>query len=315
MKLTFRKLFCVPAFAAALACSRSTFAGDTDKNVTAENTTAAIEQQPFQLSAEFDVEQAYVGEGEVERGSRSVDNIDEYYSLARFVLTPRIPFGILRLGAEWERYSFGFSNGEQLPNTLQTTNLIVGLDTKFSDSILVRIEAQPGIYGTTFNHFTSDDFNVPMVIGGTYIYSPDLQFVVGIGVNYEQKYPVLPGGGVRWKFAPKWVLNAVLPTPRLEYQCSRNFTFFAGADVKTNTFRVDHRFGDSHDDSRLNNALVSYSEVRIGSGFEWKASSSFTITAEGGYLPYRNFDFYRADVRYHSEQGAPYASIALHGAF
>jgi hypothetical protein len=117
MKLTFRKLFCVPAFAAALACSRSTFAGDTDKNVTAENTTAAIEQQPFQLSAEFDVEQAYVGEGEVERGSRSVDNIDEYYSLARFVLTPRIPFGILRLGAEWERYSFGFSNGEQLPNT------------------------------------------------------------------------------------------------------------------------------------------------------------------------------------------------------
>jgi hypothetical protein len=126
---------------------------------------------------------------------------------------------------------------------------------------------------------------------------------------------VLPGGGVRWKFAPKWVLNAVLPTPRLEYQCSRNFTLFAGADLKTNTFRVDHRFGDSHDDSRLNNALVSYSEVRIGSGFEWKASSSFTITAEGGYLPYRNFDFYRADVRYHSEQGAPYASIALHGAF
>src|SRR6266699_7226896 len=131
MKLTFRKLFCVPALAAALACSQSTFAGE-DKNV-----TAAIEQQPFQLSAEFDVDQAYVGEGEVERGSRTVDDIDEYYSLARFVLTPRIPVGILRLGAEWERYSFGFSDGEQLPNTLQTTNLIVGLDTRFSDSILM----------------------------------------------------------------------------------------------------------------------------------------------------------------------------------
>src|ERR1041384_2150105 len=120
--------------------------------------------------------------------------------------------GYLRLGAQWERYSFGFSEtGQQLPNTLQAVNGIVGLDTKFGDSILVRLEAQPGLYGTTFDHLGSDQFNIPFILGGTYIYSPDLQFVMGISANFQQRYPVLPGGGFRWKMAPKWVLNAVLP--------------------------------------------------------------------------------------------------------
>ena len=106
--------------------------------MTAENTTAAIEHQPFQLSAEFDIDQAYVGEGEVERGNRSVDDLEEYYSLARFVLTPRNSVGDL---AAWRwngsDFRLGFPSGERLPNTLQSTkSLIVGLDTKFSDSIL-----------------------------------------------------------------------------------------------------------------------------------------------------------------------------------
>ena len=143
------------------------------------------------------------------------NDFDEYYSNLVFVYTPRIKFGILRLGAQWERYSFGFPDGgQQLPNTLQAVNSIVGFDTKFSDSILVRLEAQPGFYGTTFDHLDGDSFNVPFVLGGTYIYSPEVQLVLGVGVNLQSRFPVLPGGGIRWKFAPQWVLNAVLPTPR-----------------------------------------------------------------------------------------------------
>jgi hypothetical protein len=40
-----------------------------------------------------------------------------------------------------------------------------------------------------------------------------------------------------------------------------------------------------------------------------------TFTGEVGYQPYRNFDFYRAEVRYHQDGGAPYGMISLHGAF
>ena len=271
---------------------------------------------PFRFSGEFTVEQAYVGGAEVERANRRVTDFDEYYSNLLFVYTPRITVGFLRLGGQWERYSFGYPNsGEQLPNTLQSVNGILGLDTKFSDSILVRVEAQPGFYGTSFSHLDGDAFNIPFVLGGTYIYSPELQFVFGLGVNVQSRYPVLPGGGIRWKFAPQWVLNAVLPTPRLEYQLSRSFTLFAGADIKANTFRTDDRFGDSHGDRALNDAWLSYEEIRIGAGAEWKLSSSITLTIEGGYVPYREFDFHRTDVRYHNEEGAAYGALMLHGEF
>jgi hypothetical protein len=301
----------VGLFSSALAVSA--FAGSDKDFSTASN---EVVEEPYKFSAEFTIEQAYIGGADVQRGGRAVNDFDEYYSNLAFIYTPRIKFGILRLGAQWERYSFGFPNGgQQLPNTLQSVNSIVGLDTKFSDSLLFRVEAQPGFYGTSFDHLDGDSFNVPFVLGGTYIYSPDVQFVFGVGVNFQSRFPVLPGGGIRWKFAPNWVLNAVLPTPRLEYELNRSVTLFAGADIKANTFRVDDRFGDNHGDTSLNSAWLSYEEVRIGGGAEWKINSSLSFTIEGGYVPYRQFDFHRTEVRYHNESGAPYGAVMLHGAF
>ena len=275
-----------------------------------------VVKEPYKFSAEFTIEQAYLGGADVQRGMRSVNDFNEYYSNLVFVYTPRVKFGILRLGAQSERYSFGFpSGGQQLPNTLQAVNSIVGLDTKFFDSILVRLEAQPGFYGTSFDDLDGDSFNIPFVLGGTYIYSPAVQLVFGVGVNIQARFPALPGGGIRWKFSPNWVINAVLPAPRLEYLVNRDLTLFAGADIKANTFRVDDHFGDNHGDTGLNSAWLSYEEVRAGVGAEWRINSSLSLTMGGGYVPWRQFDFHRADVRYHYESGAPFGAIVFHGAF
>ncbi len=295
-----------------VALAAPLLAGD-DKQI---SSTTEVTEVPYRFSAEFTIEQAYLGGADVQRGNRTVDDFDEYYSNVSFVYTPRVMFGILRLGAQWERFSFGFPNGgEQLPNTLQAVNSIVGLDTKFSDSFLIRFEAQPGFYGTGFDHLDGDSFNIPFILGGTYIYSPEVQFVFGVGVNFQSRFPVLPGGGIRWKFAPDWTLNATLPTPRLEFEASRNLTLFAGADIKATTVRTDDRFGDTHGDTSLNSAWLSYQEVRTGVGAEWKINSSLSLTLEGGYVPYRQFDYHRTEVRYHHESGAPYGAIMLHGAF
>lgn len=285
----------------------------TDQEVAAE--TAPVPDPAFRFSGEITIEQSYVGELDVARAGRDV-NFDELYSNLKFVYTPRIAYGIIRAGAQFERYSLGFSgSGAQVPNTLQTLNAVVGFDTKFSDSILVRLEAQPGFYGTTFDQLAGDQFNVPFILGGTYIYSPELQFVLGVGVNFQQKYPVLPGPGVRWKFASHWTLNAVLPTPHLEYELNRALTVFAGADIKTNTFRVDDHFGARNGDTRLNNAWLNYEEVRVSVGADWKINSSLTFRAEGGYVPYHDLDYDRADIRYHNVSGAPYSSIMLQANF
>lgn len=293
-------------------------AGEGGKN--AGNVDPIMEgDKSFTLPVEFDVTGSYVGSGDVRRDGHS-DSLDEHDERVSVVFTPRTPVGILRLGAEYERYSFGFDANTPLPNTLQAVNLVIGLDTKFSDSILVRVEAQPGLYGTFFNHVTSGDFNVPFLVGGTYLYSDAIQFILGVGVDVNRKYPVIPGVGVRWKLAPKLVLNAVLPTPRLEFELSKATTLYAGAELKEEDFRMDEHFGDNHLDNRhdervLNHALVTFSEVRAGVGLTQRLSSSLTLSAEGGCQPVREFDFYRADARYRSDGVAPYGQIALHGAF
>jgi hypothetical protein len=265
------------------------------------------------LSGEYSAEVTYVGEAEVRRGQRSVPDFDESNLILRAILTPRTKFGVLRLGLEWERFSFGFPALTALPNTLQSTNLVIGLDTQFSDSILARLELDPGVYGT--NNLDLDTLNVPILIGGTYIYRSDLQFVLGISIDFERKYPVLPGAGVRWKFHRQWVINAVLPKPRLEFNPYKDLELYVGANIKETNFRMDDRFGSTHSIPRLNNAVLTYSEVRTGVGFDWKLSPVVTLTAEAGYEPYRTFDFYRADVTYREAGSAPYGMISLHGAF
>lgn len=304
---------CLSAFFLPAVFATAALAG-SDQDVVPHE-AAPLEAAPFHFSGEFTIEQSYVGQSAVRREGLDAD-FAELYSNLRFVYTPRVKYGIVRIGAQLERYSLDFDgSGRQLPNTLQAVNAVVGFDTRLGDSILVRLEAQPGFYGTTFDHFDVEQFNVPFVLGGTYIYSPDLQFVLGIGVNIQQNYPILPGGGVRWKFAPKWVLNAVLPTPRLEYQVNDKVTAFVGGDIKANTFRVDDHFGDSHGDTALNSAWLSYEEIRADAGVDWKLSSNIILRVEGGYSAYHDFDYYRTQVHYHNENGAPYASLMLQGSF
>src|SRR5499427_1709513 len=183
------------------------------------------------LSGEFTADITYVGEGDVERGGKHVNDFDEIDSDIRAVLTPRTKIGVLRLGAEWQRYSFGFPDQTALPNTLQSFSTLIGLDMQLSDSIIVRAEGQPGLYDSGLGHLDWDDFNLPFFVGGTYIFSPNVQLVLGVSPNIKRKYPVIPAAGVRWKIGPQWLLNAVMPTPRLQYELTRNVSLYAGATI------------------------------------------------------------------------------------
>ena len=265
------------------------------------------------IGFEVDFQAAYVGDGDFERGSRHFNDADEANFLGRFLILPRTPIGILRLGGEYEIYDFGFSNTAQIPDTLQSLALIIGLDTKLSDSLLIRFEMKPGFYSS--EEFDGNDFNYPFILGGTYLYSSTLQFVFGVGVDFETEFPVLPGGGVRWKFAPQWVLNATLPTPRLEYELNRNFTLYAGGDLRGKTFRVDDDFGNRRGPTNLNDAVLTYREVRVGVGAAIKLGESCKLGIEGGYVPYRKFDYHRVDLGFESESGAPYGAISFNAKF
>ena len=278
----------------------------------------ALIESESSVSFEFNAEGTYVGSGDVQRGERGnlrVQDFDETDARFHFILTPRTKIGILRLGVAAERYSFGFSHNAAIPDVLESTALVIGLDTEFSDSFLIRLEAQPGFYGTDFDDYGQDTFNVPVVLGGTYIFNSNFQIIFGVGIDAFRKYPVLPGGGIRWKFAPQWVLNAVVPAPRLEYEANSSLLLYAGADIRATSYRVEKNFGTLRGNTALNHAAITYEEVRVGGGLDWKITSAIKVSAEGGFIPFRNFDFHRTEVRYHQDGGVPYGMLALHAAF
>jgi hypothetical protein len=327
---------------ALCVCAAPVFAGTaTAGKGFVGKSSAPIEEQRSTFPFEFTLEGAYVGEGSVIREDRRI-RLEEIHTLLRAVYTPRIAIGILRLGAEWERYAFDrpdpiggtstrlvpifypgpgpapvlgpvFSSRPQIPGTLQGVNAIIGLDTQLAEGWLVRLELAPGLYGT--NDLGGHTFNMPIVLGGTYIYSPELQFIFGVSVDWQRSYPVFPGGGIRWRFAPQWVLEASLPSPRLSYEVTQNLTLFAGAHLKGNSYRVSKNFGNIHGDPRLNKATVTYSELRTGGGVEWKISPEVRLSLEGGWMAHRQFNYHRADVRYRHDEGAPYGMVSLRAAF
>src|SRR3954452_25285674 len=220
-----------------------------------KNHEVALGQFESPLSFEFDAEGTYIGNGSLERvkrGDMVINDFDGYQARAHFILTPMTKIGILRLGIQTERYSFSYGDMAPIPDDFHSTNLIIGLDTELSDSLLIRVEVQPGFYGTDFDDFGRDTFNVPVVIGGTWIYSSNLQFIFGVGIDALRQYPVLPGGGVRWKFAPEWTLNAVVPTPRLEFEPNSSLLIFAGADIRGPSYRVEKNFGTLRGNPSLN---------------------------------------------------------------
>jgi hypothetical protein len=293
------------------------FAVQVETFTSSSKNVALVESQssfPF----EFEVEGAYFGDGNVQRGETGTLKISDFngnQERVRFIYTPMTKIGILRLGIQTEHYGFSFGGNAAIPNDLNSTALIIGLDTELSDSFLIRLEAQPGFYGTDFDDFGQDTFNVPVVIGGTYICNPNFQIVFGLGIDALRQYPVLPGGGIRWKFAPQWTLNAVAPTPRLEYEPSSNFLLYAGADLRLNAYRVDKQFGTMRGDASLNHAAITYNEARVGAGFDWKLTTAIKFSLEGGFIPYRAFDFHRTEVRYHQDGAIPYGMVAFRAAF
>jgi hypothetical protein len=283
-----------------------------------ESKDVALVEAQSAFPYEFEVEGTYAGDGDIERGEHGdlfIRDFHESQARVRFVLTPMTKIGILRIGLQTERYSFSFGDVAAVPDVLHSTNLIIGLDTELADNVLVRVEASPGFYGTDFDDFGRDTFNVPVVIGGTYIYSSTLQFIFGLGIDALRDNPVLPGGGVRWKFAPQWTVNAVVPTPRLEYEPNSSLLLYLGADIRATSYRVEKNFGTLRGNPALNHAAITYAELRAGGGFEWKLSSAVKLTLEAGAIPYRNFDFHRTQVRYHQDGIVPYGMIALRAAF
>ena len=241
--------------------------------------------------------------------SRNAD-VTELNTHFHYVLGYAVPeMPIVRLGFGYDRYDFGFAGPGLIPGALQSLNIIAGLDLKISD-FLIRIEAQPGFYSDD-QGFNVSGFNVPVVLGVSYLVSKDFQWIGGIYYNPNGANPILGGLGVRWKMADRWVLNFVPPDPRLEFKATDDLTLFAGAHILSSTFRVNDQFGGVRRGRVYSNAIVEYTEVRAGAGASWKFNPKGALDIELGYEAYRDFDYHKVGDDFQTKSGAFYGQMGL----
>jgi Domain of unknown function (DUF6268) len=267
------------------------------------------------LSWDLDGDASYVGSGELRRGSERFGDITEieasFDAIAAYQVNDKF---ILRLGAEWQRFSFDPNRSAPVPETLENVNLVLGADLQVTSALLMRIDFRPGLAGE-FSHLSTGNFFVPIQIGGSYFVSPQLLLIAGIQINYENDIPVFPGAGLRWQVTPKFLVNAIVPKPTFEYQIADKVTAFVGANLLGGTFRVGDRYGQDTGIRKINHGVLEYTEIRAGGGLTWKVNRGFNLSAEVGCVPYRKFDYPRADYKVLATDVSPYLQISFSGKF
>jgi hypothetical protein len=267
------------------------------------------------VSHELTMEYSWVGAADLHRGDTNYKNINEQQSVLNYVLAPQVSRDwLLRFGAQWESYYFGGTGTAPLPDVLQQLNAVIGCDYQFWDQWIVRLELRPGIYCTSFRDIDDNVFDMPVVLGGTYLSSPDVQWVFGVLVDWRSQFPVLPAPGVRWQFADRWTLYGIFPKPRIQYQLTDEVDLYVGLGFAVGTYTVPKNFGTQHGIVKLNGATVDYFEYRTGAGASWKPRPNISIEAEVGALLGRWISYVDKDVILRS-QPAPYVQVACRANF
>ena len=282
------------------------------------------------VSQEFTIEGGYTGTSITKQGSAELGGVGNTNAHFDYVVSPQIRDGfLLRFGVDAERDSFDLFPGAPLPNTLQSVNAIIGADMAFGDKIIVRAEVHPGLY-SDFVNVSGSDFDMPVQLGGTYLWSKDFQIIFGVQIDLKSNYPIIGLPGFRWQFADKWVLSAIPPRPQLQYELSNSLTLYTGLDILSGTYHLNDEFGSSHghgpgeNAAQFNGNICDFTELRVGAGFTWKFTPNISLDLSGGYMPYREFDIHPDQIGYdvhdtdfHNKigDGAPYAEAGISGSF
>jgi hypothetical protein len=294
-------------------------------------TPPSVEKSSIPISQEFEADGSYSGGALTKQGNKPLGDLSNINSHFDYVVSPQVKDGVLlRFGVDAERNSFGLPNKAPLPNTLESANLIIGADLALTDKILLRVEAHPGIY-TDGVEITGSDIDVPVQFGATYLYSKNLQFILGGEFDYKSNIPFILVPGIRWQFADQWVISAILPKPQLQYELSNALTLYAGAEILEGTYHLNDQFGSSHSEAtiggeggNLNGKIMDFNEDRLGVGATWKFMPNLSLDVSTGYIVYREFiihdnkfGYSHTTTTFHNNigDGAPYGEMGISGSF
>ncbi len=266
-----------------------------------------------QPSLENDVAFAYTAASPISHGSRPLGEIETLYAgVTTMHSTPTAPHARLLYGVSGHLFHFDAPNASPLPDQLGAFALKFGVNYRFDSPWSLRAEMSPGIY-SDYDAKNIDGFGVPLSVRVVYSASRDLQWLLGLSIDYRSGHPVVGGVGVRWKPSEKWTVLVVLPAPRVEYFITERFSVFGGASLRGGTYRVADDFGRQRSMPELDRQIVDYREIAVEGGVRFRLGSGAAYLGVGRMLD-RRFAFRERDILFNGDP-APTFKIGLHTGF
>jgi hypothetical protein len=207
-----------------------------------------------------------------------------------------------------------------LRSQLEAVELEVGLRYRFSDKLTL-FGAVSGRIASDFVDLRSDDLGIGGKIGLRYAPHGDdsLFFVLGVGAETNSSRIVTPVAGVHWEPNDRWTFNLIFPKPEIDFNLNPRITFFANAEGVGGTYRVGRQVGTNSlgpnvGSTKYNNALLDYSEVRVGAGIRLKLFKNVMLETEAGSTVDRKFDYIRFGQQT-SPKNAPFVETSVKVSF
>ncbi len=264
---------------------------------------------PFEWRTEF----SYSGTSDIGEGTVSLGELQHRSLAVEGVRTIALDNGAAYLlGGSWRRFDFSRPTFP-IPESLTAIALKLGYSRPLNPQWSLRAEIDPGLY-SDFEDISGDDFNAPIGLRVVYGASRELQWLFGLNVDLRSSNPVIGGFGVRWQFASKWTLLFLIPQPRIEYAVSPTVRIFGGATLRGGTFRVADDYGGSRGRPELDDQDIDFREISAGIGIRWQLQPGLTLTAGGGWMIDRRFEFEKRNLLLNGD-GAPTFQLALNGSF
>jgi hypothetical protein len=287
---------------------------------------------PYVLSAEVDY--SWVGstnfndnnaDSRNSRGQRfPLGNIGEQDIMGKLDL--RVPINdslALEIGGSYKGFFFnlpqlrpGTKPMIPLRSQLEEIELGVGLRYRYSDKLTLVGEVS-GRIASDFVSLSSDDLGIGGKIGLRYAPCGDdsLYFVLGAALETNSSRIVTPEAGVHWEPNNRWTFNLVFPKPEVDFHLNSRITIFANAEGVGGTFRVGtnvgtNSLGPNVGSTKYNNALLDYSEVRVGGGVRLQLFKNVRLETEAGSTVYRKFEYIRFGQQT-SPNNAPFVETSL----
>jgi hypothetical protein len=209
----------------------------------------------------------------------------------------------LQLGVDWERFDFSRSNS-QFPYSFTSLSGEILFSYWSGDSFYPVIRIEPGIYYTR-DHVTENSFDAPIRITPGFKLTPNLYVIAGCSIDVYSNPIVFPIGGFNWKINDKFNFRAVFPRPRFSYTPNENLEIFVGGELIGNSYR-----NGPTNDRRTNNAVLEYSEERVGGGIDYTLRKGIDFQAVAGWTIQRTYDYIRAGP-INKSGGSPYIRAQL----